>query len=119
MEPHDEKEQVSETRLVAVLKELDGGTPATTLERRHGVYPNTIRGWRDKYAGLELDNTQMRRLIARKEHDAVRELIEKNVRGFAAERRSDGASISRTLAEFGLRDHLYFDASYSIQKTPF
>ena len=85
------KSKFTETPIVGVLKELDGGTPATILARRHGVHPNTIRGWRNKYAGLEtsdlvrlkqleLENAQMKRIIAKKELelDAVRDLIEKN-----------------------------------------
>ena len=85
------KSKFTETQIVAALKELDGGTPATTLARRLGVHVNTIRGWRDKYAGLETsdlvrlkqlesENAQMRRIIAKKELelDAVRDLIEKN-----------------------------------------
>jgi putative transposase len=85
------KSRFSEAQIVGVLKELDGGTPATDLARKHGVHPNTIRGWRDKYAGLqtsdlvrlkqlELENAQMQRIIARQtlELDAVKELISKN-----------------------------------------
>jgi putative transposase len=85
------KSRFSEAQIVGVLKELDGGTPATELARKHGVHPNTIRGWRDKYAGLqtsdlvrlrqlELENAQMQRIIARQtlELDAVKELISKN-----------------------------------------
>jgi putative transposase len=85
------KSKFSEGQIVAALKELDAGTPATTLARRLGVHPNTLRDWRDKYGGLETndlvrlkqleaENAQMRRIIARKELelDAVRELIEKN-----------------------------------------
>jgi putative transposase len=85
------KSKFSEAQIVAALKELDAGTPATTLARRLGVHPNTLRDWRDKYGGLETndlvrlkqleaENAQMRRIIARKELelDAVRELIEKN-----------------------------------------
>lgn len=85
------KSQFTEAQIVATLKELDAGTPATDLARKRGVHVNTIRAWRDKYAGLEtsdlvrlkqleLENAQMRRIIARKELelDAVRELIEKN-----------------------------------------
>ena len=30
----------------AILKELDAGTPATELARRHGIHANTIRLWR-------------------------------------------------------------------------
>jgi putative transposase len=54
------------------------------------VHPNTIRGWRDKYGGLETsdlirlkqleaENAQLRRIVARKELelDVVRDLIEK------------------------------------------
>ena len=85
------KTKLTEPQIVAILKELDAGTPATTLARKHGVHPNTIRGWRDRYGGmetsdlvrlrqLEAENAQMRRIIARKELelDAVRDLIEKN-----------------------------------------
>jgi len=85
------KSKFSDAQIVATLKELDAGTPATTLARRLGVHVNTLRTWKDKYAGLETsdlvrlkqleaENTAMRRIIARKELelDAVRELIEKN-----------------------------------------
>jgi putative transposase len=85
------KSKFSEAQMVAALKELDAGTPATTLARRLGVHANTLRQWRDKYSGLETsdlvrlkqleaENAQMRRIIARKELelDAVKDLIEKN-----------------------------------------
>ena len=59
-----------------MLKQLDAGSTATELGRKHGVHPNTIRLWRDKYAGmetsdlarlkqLESENAQMKRIIAR------------------------------------------------------
>ncbi len=85
------KSRFSEAQIVGVLKELSGGTPATELARKHGVHPNTIRDWRDKYAGLqtsdlvrlkqlEAESAQMQRIIARQtlELDAVKELISKN-----------------------------------------
>ncbi len=85
------KSRFTEAQIVAVLKEIDGGAAATAIARRLGVHPNTIRAWRDKYAGLETsdlvrlkaleaENAQMKRIIARKELelDAIRELIEKN-----------------------------------------
>ena len=81
----------SEAQIVGILKELEAGSPATELGRRHGIHPNTIRLWKDKYAGLEssdlarlkqleAENSQMQRIIARQtiEIDAVRTLIEKN-----------------------------------------
>ena len=85
------KGRFSEAQIVAILKELDAGTTATELGRRHGIHANTIRLWRDKYAGLEtsdlarlkqLEDESRRkdRIIARLtlENDAVRELISKN-----------------------------------------
>lgn len=88
------KSKFTEAQIVSALRELDAGTPATTLARKLGVHPNTLRAWKDKYAGLEAsdlvrlkqlehENAQMRRIIARKELelDAVRDLIEKNAWG--------------------------------------
>jgi putative transposase len=85
------KSRFTEAQIVAILKELDAGTTASELGRRHGIHANTIRLWRDKYAGLETsdlvrmkqleaDNARMQRIIARQalELDAVRELISKN-----------------------------------------
>jgi putative transposase len=90
-ETHVKKTRFTEAQIVGILKELDGGTPATELARKHGIHANTIRLWRDKYAGmqtsdlvrmkqLEAENTQMRRIITRQalEIDAVKELISKN-----------------------------------------
>jgi len=85
------KSRFTEAQIVAILKELDAGTAATELARRHGLHANTIRQWRDRYAGLETsDLTRLKqleaesarkdRVIARltMEVDAVRELIAKN-----------------------------------------
>jgi len=85
------KSRFSEAQIVGILKELDGGTPATELARRNGVHANTIRQWRDRYAGLETsdlarlkqleeESRRKDRIIARLtlEVDAVRELITKN-----------------------------------------
>lgn len=88
------KSRFSEAQIVAILKELGAGTTATELGRRHGLHPNTIRLWKDKYGGLEtsdlarlkqLEDESRRkdRIIARltMEVDAVRELMSKNVFG--------------------------------------
>lgn len=85
------KSRFSEAQIVGILKELEAGTPATELGRRHGIHANTIRLWKEKYAGLETsdlarlkkleaENAQMQRIIARRtiELAAVRELILKN-----------------------------------------
>lgn len=85
------KSRFSEAQIVAILRELDGGSPATEIARKHGVHVNTIRGWRDKYDGmnasdlvrlrqLEAENAHMQRIIARQtiEIDAMRNLVAKN-----------------------------------------
>ena len=85
------KSRFTESQIVAILKELDAGTTATELGRKHGVHPNTIAAWRAKYAGLEtsdlvrlkqLEDESHRkdRVIARLtlEVEAMRELIQKN-----------------------------------------
>jgi putative transposase len=96
------KTRFTEAQIVGILKELDGGTPATELARKHGIHANTIRLWRDRYAGLqtsdlvrlkqlEAESARKDRVIARltMEVDAVRELIAKNGWGpRSAEKRS-------------------------------
>lgn len=85
------KSRFTEAQIVGILKELDAGTTATELGRRHGIHANTIRLWRDKYGGLETsdlarlkqleaESARKDRVIARltMEVDAVRELIAKN-----------------------------------------
>jgi putative transposase len=68
------KSRFSEAQIVGILKQLDAGSTATELGRRHGIHANTIRLWRDKYAGMETsdlarlkqveaENAQMRRIM--------------------------------------------------------
>ena len=85
------KSRFTEAQIVAILRELEGGTAATELARKHGIHANTIRLWRDKYGGmetsdlvrlkqLEAENAQMQRIIARQtiEIDAMKTLVSKN-----------------------------------------
>ena len=64
---------------------------ADRLARRHGLHANTIRLWKDKYAGLETsdlarlkeleeESRRKDRIIARQalEIDAMKELVPKN-----------------------------------------
>ena len=59
------KSRFIEAQIVAILKELDAGAAATGVARRNGIHANTIRPWRDKYAGLETsDLTRLKQLQA-------------------------------------------------------
>lgn len=94
------KSRFTEAQIVGILRELDGGTPATELARKHGIHANTIRLWRDRYGGmatsdlvrlkqLEAENSQMQRIIARQtiEIDAMKNLVSKNGWGPRSERK--------------------------------
>ena len=85
------KSRFTESQIVSILKELDAGTPASELGRKHGIHANTIRLWRDRYTGLEasdlvrlkqLEDESRRkdRIMAKLtlEVDAMKELVEKN-----------------------------------------
>ncbi len=39
------KSRFTESQIVSILKELDAGTPATELARKHGIHANTIWSW--------------------------------------------------------------------------
>jgi putative transposase len=63
------KSRFSEAQIVGILKELDAGTTATELARKHGVHANTIRLWRDRYGGME--NQRSRTLKTARSRDLV------------------------------------------------
>jgi putative transposase len=82
------KTRFTEAQIVAILRELDAGTSAIELGRKHGIHANTIRLWRDKYGGMETsdlmklrqledDSRRKDRIIARMalEIDAMKELV--------------------------------------------
>jgi putative transposase len=94
------KTRFTEAQIVAILRELDAGTSAIELGRKHGIHANTIRLWRDKYGGMETsdlmklrqledDSRRKDRIIARMalEIDAMKELVEKNGWGPRANRK--------------------------------
>jgi putative transposase len=85
------KSRFTEAQIVGILRELDAGTTATELGRKHGIHANTIRLWKDRYGGLDTsdlvrlkqledENRRKDRIIARLalEVDAMKELVEKN-----------------------------------------
>lgn len=88
------KKRFTEAQIVSILHELDAGTSAKELGRRHGVHPNTIGAWKSKYHGMEAtdvvrlrqledENARLKRVVANQtlEIDAIRDLLAKNFPG--------------------------------------
>lgn len=68
------KSRFSDEQIVAIVREADGGKSGEVC-RRHGVSKETLRRWRAKYRGLELqearrlkqledENRRLKRLVA-------------------------------------------------------
>ena len=65
----------SESQIVEILKDAEGGVPVADLLRKHGVSKATFFKWRSKYGGatisdvkrlreLEAENTKLKRMYA-------------------------------------------------------
>lgn len=69
------KSRFSDEQIVAIVREAESGARASDVCRRHGVSKETLRRWRAKYRGLELqearrlkqleeENRRLKRLVA-------------------------------------------------------
>ena len=69
------KSRFSESQIVEILKEAEGGVAVADLLRRHGVSKATFFKWRSKYGGatvadvkrlreLEAENAKLKRMYA-------------------------------------------------------
>ena len=47
------KKNYSETRIVAILKQYEGGREAMDVCREYGISKATLLNWRKKYSGME------------------------------------------------------------------
>jgi putative transposase len=84
------KKRFTEEQIIAVLKEHELGATAAELGRRHGISPQTLYNWKNKYGGmdvsdakrlkaLEAENAKLKRLLADAHLDlaAVKDLLSK------------------------------------------
>jgi putative transposase len=82
----------TETQIVAVLKEADGGVAVKDVCRRHGISDATYYNWKSKYGGMEASDlkkmkelerelSQLKRMYAdiALENRALKDLIEKKL----------------------------------------
>ena len=84
------KSRFTETQIVSLLKEYDGGRSVAELCREHGISQPTFYNWKAKYGGLdasqlkrlkelEEENLKLKRMYADVsiQRDALKDLIEK------------------------------------------
>lgn len=52
------KSRFTESQIVAILKEAEGGAKVHDLAREHGISAQTIYNWRAKYGGLDVSEAK-------------------------------------------------------------
>ena len=62
------KTRFTESQIVKILKEYDGGREAKEICREHGISHATFYNWRKKYGGM--DAAQLKRLKELEEENA-------------------------------------------------
>jgi putative transposase len=86
------KSRFTETQIVSILKQYDGGMTASDICREHGISAATLYNWKSKYGGLEAsqlkrikeleeENNKLKRMYADVsiQRDALKDLIEKKL----------------------------------------
>ncbi len=52
------KSRFTESQIIAILKQAEGGAKVADLAREHGISAQTIYNWRAKYGGLEVSEAK-------------------------------------------------------------
>lgn len=86
------KSRFTESQIVAILKEADGGLKVSDICRKHGISDATYYNWKAKYGGMEASDlkrmkdmeaelSQLKRMYAdlALENRAMKDLIEKKL----------------------------------------
>lgn len=84
------RSRFSDSEILSVLKQADGGSPVPELCREHGISAATFYKWRSKYGGmdvsmmtrmkeLEAENSRLKKMYAeeRLKADILKEALEK------------------------------------------
>lgn len=85
------KSRFSESQIIGIVKEHEGGAKVADLCRRHGISAPTLYNWKAKYGGLEVseakrlraledENRRLKKLLAEQVLDnaAFKDLVGKN-----------------------------------------
>ena len=96
----------TESQIIGILKEAEGGTKVADLDREHGISTATIYSWRAKYGGLEVneakrlreleaENRRLKQMVADQALDivALKDVLGKS--GEPCESAGDGRSLLR------------------------
>lgn len=86
------KPRLSETQIVALLKEAESGVPVPELCRRHSVGQSSFYKWRSKYGGMEAsdvrrlkeledENARLKKMYAnlRLKHEMLEDIVAKKL----------------------------------------
>jgi putative transposase len=86
------KSPFTESQIVAILKEGEGGMAVAQLARKHGISPATYYHWKSKYAGagvpvlkrlreLEAENSKLKRIYGdlALENTAIKDVLSRKL----------------------------------------
>jgi putative transposase len=86
------KSRFSEEKIIAVLKQWEGGVKPAELTRKHGVSEATLYNWKARYGGLdvsqlrklkelEVENGRLKKMYAELSlaHQALQDAVEKKL----------------------------------------
>ena len=86
------KTRFTETQIIKILKEVEGGRMVKEVCREYGITDATYYNWKSKYGGmtasdvkklkeLESENRRLKRMFAdlSLQHDALKDVIEKKL----------------------------------------
>jgi putative transposase len=57
------KSRFTETQIVGILKEQEGGQPTKDVCRRHGISETTFYKWKAKFGGMEVSDVAKMRTL--------------------------------------------------------
>ncbi len=86
------KSRFTETQIISILKQHEGGVKVADICREHGISTATFHNWKAKYGGLDakqlhqlkelrVENARLKRMYAETSmiNDALKEVIEKKL----------------------------------------
>ncbi len=84
------KPRFTDSQIISILKQAEGGTPVPDLCREHGMSASAFYKWRAKYGGmdaslmtrmkeLEAENNRLKKMYAdvQLQNDVIKEAMEK------------------------------------------